>query len=188
MSDDVARENIKARDSVVGPGVLGLFGDFLSLAPAVKFHDAVAFGVFNRVTKDGGVFGIGQGLFEKIGEIVPVEKIVAEDKDGLVIFDEVCTDAESVYDAFRVFLDFVMEFNSPLLAVSEEIFESGLIARGSNNENIFDAGTYEGVNRIINHGFVVDGHELFADGESKRTKAGATAAGENDGFHECIIA
>ena len=37
--------------------------------------------------------------------------------------------------------------------------------------------------RVIDHGFVVDGHQLFADGSGDGVESCAGAAGEDYAFH-----
>lgn len=54
--------------------------------------------------------------------------------------------------------------------------------RGGDEEDLPDAGEHENRKRVVDHGFIVNGHELFTDGLCEWIEAGAGAAGEDDPF------
>ena len=69
------------------------------------------------------------------------------------------------------------------LAVAEEPVEAFLVPGCSNDEDVADARQHQRGERIVDHGLVVDRHELLGYPECDRVQSRARSAGENDALH-----
>ena len=64
----------------------------------------------------------------------------------------------------------------------EQGFVQGQVLRCGDEADIPDAGHHQGGQGIIDHGLVINGHELLADAEGQRIQTGAGAACQQDTF------
>lgn len=58
--------------------------------------------------------------------------------------------------------------------------------RGTDEQNLADPCQHQHRQGIIDHGLVIDRHELFAHNPGTRMQTGASATGKDNGFHEVI--
>jgi hypothetical protein len=123
--DDIGVVKIDAGNRVVGLGLERFFLEGNDATVGRKFNDAVALGVSDVVAKYGGAAGAGAGALEGFGEVVTVEKIVAEDEGGGLVFEEtdIAGDVESLGEAVGAGLFGVGERDAELGAVTEETAE-----------------------------------------------------------------
>jgi hypothetical protein len=68
-------------------------------------------------------------------------------------------------------------------AVTEEALELGLVGGGGDDQDLGDPGQHERGQRVVDHRFVVDGHQLLADGVGDRIQPGARTPGQDDALH-----
>src|ERR1044072_9741381 len=74
----------------------------------------------------------------------------------------------------------ISEREPPASAVTEQRLEGGLVVRGRDNEDLPDSGEHEHRQRVIDHRFVIDRHELLAHHRRHGMQPRAGAASQND--------
>ena len=116
-------------------------------------------------------------------EVGAVEDVVAEHEGHAVVADEVGPDEEGLREAFRLRLNGVLDRHAQLAAVTEQRLELVAVLGRRDDEHLANARRDERRQRVVDHGLVVDGHELLRDalGDGPQPRAGA--AGENDAAH-----
>ena len=87
----------------------------------------------------------------------------------------------------RVFLDRVIDGQSPLAAVAKQLSEQRVVARRGDDQDLADAGHHQRRQRVVDHRLVVHRQQLLADRDGDRVQAGAGAAGEDDAFHKVTL-
>ncbi len=82
-----------------------------------------------------------------------------------------------------------MERDTPLTAIAEQRPVGILIARRGDHQNVADLRQHQRGDRVVDHRFVVNRHELLADRNRQRVQAGTRTAGENDALvcHSFIL-
>lgn len=68
-------------------------------------------------------------------------------------------------------------------SIAEQLLKKRHIMGSRNDEDIAHTRLQQSAQRIIDHWLIIDGHQLFADGDSKRMEASAGSTGEDDAFH-----
>lgn len=61
------------------------------------------------------------------------------------------------------FSDFPGKLQTQLRSIAKQFFEQGEIMRSGNDQYFIDPCQHEGGQGIIDHGFIINGHDLFAD-------------------------
>ena len=184
-SDDVFVVEVEAGDGVVGFWLRRFFFQGNDAAIRGEFDDAVGGGIGDVIAEDRRAIGALGGVFEGGGEVVSVEEVVAQDEGGgrlVVEKADLIGDEECLGEAVGTGLFGVAEGEAELGAVAEEAFEEGKVEWSGDDQDLADAGQHEDRQRIVDHRLVVDGHQLFGDGDGEGIEAGAGAAGEDDAF------
>ena len=122
-------------------------------------------------------------LFQHRRKADAMEDVVAEHEAGAVVTDEFLADDEGLRKAVRRRLFRIVETDAVILPVPEQPLESRQVPGGGDDQDIPDPCLHEDGNRIVNHRFVVNREQLFADALRNGVKPRAGAAGENNAFH-----
>ena len=180
--DDISVVEIDAGDGVVGFRLRGFFLKGEDATIGSELDDAVAGGVGDVVAKNGGSGGAGPGGFERAREIMAVEKVVAEDEGrGFGAGEEagVAGDVEGLGEAVGAGLLGVGELEAEVGAVAEQFFKEREIGGGGDDEDLANAGEHQDRQRVIDHRFIVNRHELLGDGDGEGPEARAGASCKN---------
>ena len=119
-----------------------------------------------------------------------VKNIVAKDQGTGVIAYKFFAYDEGLRQAIRTGLNRVLNVHPPLAAVSQQLRKSGCILRGADEQNIFDTGQHERGQRVVDHGLVVDRHQLLGDRLRHGVQAGTTPTRQNNAsacIHSAIL-
>src|SRR5258708_1023965 len=102
----------------------------------------------------GCVFG---QLFAKAGAI----KYVIAQYEGYTVFaDEVCGYYKRLWESIGNGLLRIREFQSQPGAIAQEPAELWQVIRRRNDQYLLDTGQHEGRQGVIDHGLIVDRHDL----------------------------
>jgi len=133
--------------------------------------------------EDAGAFLLFAEGVDGLGDVT-FDDVVAEDDGDLAAVGEVFGETESVGDAAFAFLVGEVELaEADGLSVAEEFDECPGVFSAGDDEDIGDAGVTEAFDGVHDHGFVVDGEEMFVGDFGEGAEASAEAAGEDDAFH-----
>ena len=67
-------------------------------------------------------------------------------------------------------------------SIAQQLLEARRVLWRADQQDVPHAGQHQGAERVVHHGLVVNGQQLFADGQGGRVQAGAGATGEDDAF------
>src|SRR5262249_34265268 len=145
--------------------------------------DAEALGVVDFFEKDAGALGLfAEGVGG--GGDVAFDDVVAEDDGDLAAVGEIFGEAESVGDAAFAFPMGEGEFAQPYgFAVAKKFDESAGVFATCDDEDVRDSRVSQAVDRVHDHGLVVDGKKMLVGDFGQGAQASAQAAGENYALH-----
>ncbi len=179
---DLAVVEVQARDRVVALGHLGLFLDAEGAEVTVEFDHAIALGVVHMIGKHAGALGARIGIAQLLGQVMAVEDVVAQHQRARAVVDEVLADDEGLGQAVRTGLDRVLDVHAPLAAVAQQVGKARRVLRRADQQHVADAAEHQRAQRVIDHGLVVDRHQLLADSLGRGVETGAGATGQDDAF------
>ena len=159
--DDVLVVKVEASDGVVRARMSRLFFEAECFPLFVKFDNAVALGVADVVSENGGTFVLRGGMLHGFCEVGAVEDVITEHEGATFACDEIFANQERLREAVRARLDGVTDGNAELAAVAEERGEKMRILRRRDDEDVIDAREHESRERVINHRLVINRHELL---------------------------
>ena len=184
--DHGVRIEIETDHGIVGLRLLGFLFDGGAVALRVEGSHAVAFGVVDAVAENGGFALLlcrGDGRLEHSAEACAVENVVAEHETHAVIADEFAADEEGLRQTVGRGLLGVSELHPEIGTVAQQTAETGQIVGRGDDENVAYAGEHQYRNGIVDHRFVEDGKQLFADPFGDGIEARAATSGKDNSFH-----
>jgi hypothetical protein len=173
---------IQARDGVIGLGLFRLLFDGYGPHLPVEFHHPVALGVLHMIGVDHPALGIAVGL-QQFRQAAAVKDVVAQDQRHFFIAHEIAADHEGLRQSVGVRLLGIAEGASVPAAVAQQPPEGRQILGGGDDKDVPDARADQRGQGVIDHGLVVDRHELFAQGQREGMQARTGASGEYYSFH-----
>ena len=90
-----------------------------------------------------------------------VKDVVTQNQRGLTIADEVSADDERLCQAFRTWLQGIVDSHAPARAVPEKVLERGPVDRRRDDEHLADPRRHQRRQRVVDRRLVVDRHELL---------------------------
>src|SRR5205809_8062163 len=97
----------------------GLFGFLFQLAGfaiAVKLHNAIAFRVTDRISKNRGAAFALAGALENEAEILAIKNVVAQHQRATIITDEIAANQKSLGQPSRSGLHGIADLHAPLFS------------------------------------------------------------------------
>ncbi|OIQ75685.1 hypothetical protein GALL_426430 [mine drainage metagenome] len=148
----------------------------------IELDHAVALGVVHVIGEHGGAALPGVGLLHLMLEVVAPEQVVAQHQAARRVADEVAADDEGLGQPVGAGLHRVVQVESPLAAVTQQLGESRRVLRGGNDEDVAHAGKHQRRQRVVDHRLVVHRQQLLADRLRDRVEPRAGTAGEDEAF------
>ena len=152
----------------------------------VKLDYAVSLGIVNGVRKNQGAAPQSGGGLKQFGQPMPEKDVIAQDQAGWFPRDKVGADTKRIRQTSRLVLLGISESQPPAIPVPQQMPEQGQILGRADDQDLTYARQHQDRKRIIDHGFVVDRQELFADRQCQRIQPRAAPASKNDAFHDCF--
>ncbi len=189
--DDAVVIGVEADDRIVARGVLGLLDDRGYATILVEPYYTVSLRIEDFVSKDSSTLNAVAQFREAGSEPITVEQVVTEYEHHRIVSDEVGADRECLRETFRFGLFGVLEADTPLRTITEQLLELWLVGRCCDDQNFSDASEHERGERVVDHRLVVDVHQLLADTHSDWVESGARPTRENNSLHYrtslCVI-
>ena len=107
-----------------------------------------------------------------------VEDIVAKHERGGIAADEIRADMIGLRQSLGLGLDGVGQRHAPFAAIAQQRLESGGVMRRGDDQHIANARKHEGRQRIIDHRFIINRHQLLRDALGQRIESCAGPAGQ----------
>ena len=92
-----------------------------------------------------------------------MEDIISENKTSTIVSDEFFTYGKRLCESIGRGLFGILKMHAIVGAIPEESFESGEVKGRRNDENLPNSREHEHRDGIIDHGLIIDRHELLAD-------------------------
>ena len=105
------------------------------------------------------------------------------DQAYAVVADKFASDQKSLCQTFRGRLYGVFQLQTQRVPVSQQTAECSLVFRCGDDQNFPDAAEHQYRQGVVDHRFVENGQQLFADPFGDGVQAGAAASGQDDSFH-----
>ena len=109
-----------------------------------------------------------------------MEQVVSQHQGGRTTGEIPSADQESLSKPVRTGLRSILKGHPPLGSISQEPFKGGCVVGRGDDQNITDARQHQSAKRVINHRFVIDGKQLFADRLRDWVEASAASSGKDD--------
>ena len=178
--DDPLVEEVNASHSIVRRRAGGLLLETHDLAVRVEPDHTIALRIAHIVAKDRRTLRAPRCALQHDRKVLPIEDVVAEYQRCRATAEEVGSDQESLRDALRLRLCRILDRESPLRTVAEQVTEGALVARGRDNQVFADTGEHQRRQRVVDHRLVVDRQQLLAYNGRDRVETGAGAARQDD--------
>ena len=177
---------IESYDRVVGFRMRGLLLDREAVARRVELRDAVPLGVLDAVSEDGRLgllLGVPHRFAEHPRESRSVEDVVTQHQAHRVVADELLADQERLRQSVGRGLLGIGEPHAVIRTVAQQAAERRQVGWCRDDEYVPDAGEHQRRQRVIDHRFVVDREQLFADPLGYRIEARSRASRQDNAFH-----
>ena len=125
----------------------------------------------------------GDGRLEHAAEAGAVENVVAEHETDAVLADKFATDKEGLCQTVGRGLFGIGELHPEVGTVAQQAAKTGQVVGGGDDEDIPYAGEHQYRDGIVDHRFVEDGKQLFADPFGDGIEARAATSGKDNSFH-----
>ena len=119
--------------------------------------------------------------------MLAVENVVPQHHGHIVIADEFFSQDKGLGQSVGRRLFFIAQPHPVLAAIPQQFLEVGQIHRGGDDQDILDPRQHQGGQGVVDHGFVVNGKQLFAGNHGQGVQPGAGAACQNDSFHTLFL-
>ena len=157
---------VESHYGIVGFGIGRLFLDRKAVAVSVEFRHAVTLRIIDPVAEYGGLvllFGRADRSPEHRRETRAVEDVVAQNQTGGIAADELLADQERLGQSVGRRLFGIFEPYTVIRSVAQQTPESRKVGRRGDDENIAYSGQHQDGDGVVNHRFVVDREQLFAN-------------------------
>ena len=173
---------IQARHCVIALGLGRFFFQREHLALLVELRHAIALGVGDMVGKHAGACIALHGTAQQLVEIMAVEDVVAQHQGAGRTVQKGLANQKGLRQAVRAGLHRVLQLDTPLAAIAQQLLKAWCVLGGADNQNLFDPRQHQGGERVVDHRLVIHRQQLLADCQSGRVQAGAGAARQDDAF------
>lgn len=109
--------------------------------------------------------------------------LVAQHQTYRIVADELLADQECLRQSVGRGLFGIGEAHAVVRAVAQQAAEGRQVGRCRDDEYVADAGEHQRRQRVINHRFIVDREQLFADTLGYRIEARSRASRQDNAFH-----
>src|SRR5262245_42591343 len=115
--------------------------------------------------------------------MVSEKEVVAKDQAYRAFVDELLADDKRLSDARGSRLHGILDGQSELLAVAEQILNERHVPWRANDEDFADSREHQYRQRIVDHRFVVNRKQLLAHVLRQGIQPGAASPRKDDAFH-----
>ena len=120
------------------------------------------------VREYGGALSALRCAPEFAGKARAIKNIVTEHQAYRALANEFLAEQERLSQAIGARLNGVLDANTPLAAVPQQVGISELVTGRGDDQHVPNARLHQRGKRVVDHGLVVHGHQLFADRGGQR--------------------
>ena len=137
--DDAVIVEVEAGDRIRRLRPRRLFLEADGPAARVELHHAIPFRIADLIPEHRGADLPRHGITEIIGEMSPVENVVAQRQRHPIVADELAADQKRLRQAVRAWLCCVLDAQADVPAVAEQPQEPVLLVRRGDDQDAADA-------------------------------------------------
>ena len=182
--DHIGVVEIEAGDGPVRFWLLGLLLDGRGHALLVEGHDAITLGVGDMIGEDRRALLARDCGFALLLQLVAVEDVVAQHQCAGATLQKLFADQEGLRETARIRLLRIFQIDAENRTVSQHIAEMRQVMRGGNDQDVLQSRQHQDRQRIVDHRLVVDGKELFRDGECQGIEARSASPRQDNSTHQ----
>ncbi len=78
------------------------------------------------------IFFINRGIHQ-FRKVVTIENVIPQHQGTIIVTDEFFANNESLCQAIRAWLDFILQIQTPLASITQKLFKTRCILRSTNN-------------------------------------------------------
>ncbi len=184
--ENVRGVHVDPDHSQVRGWVLWLFYDVFDPV-AVSFRNAVFPRMIDFFQKDAGTFLLlFEGLDRRLDALL--EDIVTEHDDHFVVTRELTGQAKGLgYTALSCLVCIVDSREPKVFTIADESKEVSCEFAARQDNDIVDSGFDEHLDRVVNHGSIVDREEMLVRDSCKRLEPCTQSAGKDNAFHSLSV-
>src|SRR2546423_14898044 len=130
---------IQTGHCIRGSGLLWFLFQLAGLAVAVKLHNAVAFRVTDRISKNCGAAFALAGALENQAEVLAIKNVVAQHQRATIIADEITANQKSLGQSSRSELHGIADLHAPLFSFAKKLLKARRVLRSGDHQNFSDA-------------------------------------------------
>ena len=148
----------------------------------IEFHHTITFRIAYVISIDDTsvrIIVVGK----KISQPDPVKDIIPSTRATLSLPMKSAPKVKSLCQPVRTGLFHITEAATQSGTITQQLLKTGQVIRSGNDQDLVDARHHQGTERVVDHGLIIDGHQLLADGQGDRVETGAGSTGQYDSFH-----
>src|ERR1019366_3060917 len=153
---------------------------------AGDFGHAEALGVRDFLEQDVGALALPA---ETVGgrQDVALDDVIAQHHANLLPVGEVLGQRQGVGDTAFAFLVGVVDvLQAELLAVGQEAQKFARIPPSGDHQNLLNPGIHEGLDRVVDHGPVIDRQQMLIGDFCEREQSASRATSQDDALHKFL--
>ena len=167
--------------------MLGFFFDARH-AIAANFCDTKSLRIGNFLQEDLGAFSSASGNSPTAWQMLFSMMLSPRITQIGVAAREILGQRQSVRDSALSFLVGVIQMLQPeIAAIPKQAQEVARVLPAGDQQNFMDSGIHKRLNRVIHHGLVIDGQQVFIRDARKRIQPAARSARKHHTFHLCSM-
>ena len=110
--------------------------------------------------------------------------VIAQDHAYFLTVGKVLGQGQRIGNAALAFLIGVVQVSEPeLLAIGEQAQKIARVSPAGHQQDIADSGVHQGLDRVKDHGLVVDRKQVFVGDLGQREQTASGSSGEHNTFH-----
>ncbi|MOA19050.1 hypothetical protein D3C78_1394030 [compost metagenome] len=108
------------------------------------------------IGKHGGTTGFGRRTFQLFLQVVAIKNVVTQHQRAVIATNKLFAQNKGLGQPIRARLYLVLQVQSPLAAISQQLLETGGVLRCADDEDVADPRQHQGAQRVIDHRLVID--------------------------------
>src|SRR5437016_2270087 len=179
-----ARYAISSGQATFSPCLFSMvwINELARFAVAIQLYYTVAFRVTDRVSENRGAAFPLAGALENQAEVLAVKDVIAQHQRAAIISDKIAANEKSLGQSSRRRLHGIADVHAPLFSRAKKLLKARRVLRGGDYQYFSYARLHEHAQRVIDHGFVVNGKELLGNRVRDGIQTGACPACQHNAF------
>ena len=130
--DNLVVVKIKSGDCIARLWCLWLFFQAEGFPCGIEFNHSITFGILHRICEYARAGSLCNRFLDALHQIMSVKDVVAENQGTAGRSDKIFADNESLRDAFRPRLHYILKVHTEARSIAQKLLETRNVFRGRN--------------------------------------------------------